>query len=129
MTINLWCLVANALWGLGLVMLEIMGKTATAGTAWNSGNRDHTPVFLPWVQRAGRALANHKENLPLFAIAVLVVHLAGKADRISAIAAVGYVIARALHGLLYVAGIRKVRTIVWLLGLACNLVLLSRLFA
>ena len=108
---------------------EITGKTATAGTAWSSGNRSDTPVFPPWVQRAGRALANHKENLPLFAVAVVVVHLASRADRISAMAAVGYVVARALHGLLYVAGVTKLRTVVWLLGFFCNMVLLSRLFA
>lgn len=129
MTIDLWSLVLNALWGFGLVMLEIIGKTAIAGTAWNRGNRNDTPTFPPWVQRTGRALSNHKENLPLFAVAVLVVHLAGKADRISAMAAIGYVVARALHGLLYVAGVTMVRSIVFLLALCCNLILLSRLFA
>lgn len=129
MTTELWCLVVNALWGLGLIMLEVAGKTAVAGTVWNNGNRDVSPVFPGWVQRTGRALSNHKENFPLFAVAVLVVHMASKEDRISSIAAVAYVSARALHGLLYVAGVTKLRTLAYLAGMGCVFVVLSRLCA
>ncbi|MDX2020306.1 MAG: MAPEG family protein [Deltaproteobacteria bacterium] len=129
MTTELWCLVGNALWGLGLVMLEITGKTAVAGSAWNSGNRETSPVFPVWVQRAGRALANHQENFPLFAVAVLVVHLAGKEDSISGTAALAYVAARAVHGVLYVAGVTKLRTLAFLVGLCSVFAILSRLLS
>jgi len=128
MTTDLWCLVANALWGLGLVTVEISGKTKIAGVAWNKGNRDDTPLFPAWIKRTSSALANHKENLPLFIVAVLVVHLAGKADHISALGAQGYVVARALHALLYIGGVTGLRTLAWLAGLASMLVVLSRLF-
>lgn len=129
MTTELWCLVVNALWGLGLVMLEVAGKTSVAGTVWNSGNRDAAPDFPAWVQRTGRALANHKENFPLFAVAVIVVHLAGKHDRTSGIAAVTFVVARAMHALLYVGGVTKLRTVAYLVALASVFVVLSRLLA
>lgn len=127
-TVDLGCLVVQALWGAGLVTLEAVGKTATAGPAWNVGNRDTEPAFPAWVQRTGRALANHKENFPLFLAAVVVAHLAGAADRTTAIASVVYVVARALHGILYVAGITGLRTIAYLTGVAAALVILSRPF-
>lgn len=127
MTTDLWCLVANTLWGLVLINIESIGKARTAGTAWNMGNRDAEPAFPEWVKRAGRALANHKENLPFFLVAIVVVHLAGKNDRVSALAAVTYVVARALHGLLYVAGITKIRSAAYLVGLGATLVIFSRL--
>jgi uncharacterized MAPEG superfamily protein len=127
MTIDLWCLVANAMWGFGLVMLEITGKTRAAGRDWNAGNREQQPTFPAWVERAGRALGNHKENFPLFLTAVLVVHLAGKADRVSAIAAMVYVGARVLHGVLYVMGVKVLRSVAFFFGSISILAVLSRL--
>lgn len=127
MSTDLWCLVANALWGAVLVQAEILGKTKAAGSAWNVGNRDKEPEWPAWIQRTTRALNNHKESFPLFLTAVLVVHLSGAADRTSAAACVVYVIARALHGVLYVAGITKIRTVAFLTGFGAVLVLLSRL--
>lgn len=127
MTIDLWCLVVNALWGLGLVFLEVGGKTRAGGSAWNAGNRETEPDAPPWVGRAGRALSNHKENFPLFLTAVLVVHLVGKSDRVSAVGALVYVAARALHAVLYVKGVEKVRSFAFLLGLIGVFVILSRL--
>ncbi len=129
MRIELWCLVVVALWGAGLVMLEILGKTRILGPSWNAGNRaDAERAFPEWIARTGRALNNHKENFPLFATAVLVVHLAGRSDNVSAAAAVVHVAARALHGVVYVAGITHVRTVAFLIGLSSCLVILSRLF-
>src|SRR5262249_40616160 len=113
-TTDLGCLVANALWGGALVSAEIFGKTRTAGTDWNLGNRAEEPSFPEWVRRASRALANHKENFPLFLTAVIVVHLTGRADQTSAIASVVYVIARALHGLLYIRGLKVARSAAYL---------------
>lgn len=127
MSTDLWCLVVNALWGVALVQIEVTGKTKAAGTAWNIGNREKTPAFPAWVDRTTRALNNHKETFPLFLTAVLVVHLSGAADRISAIACIVYVLARAAHGLLYIAGITKLRSAAFLVGAAAVIVLLTRL--
>ena len=127
MTTDLFCLVANALWGWVLIQIEARGKTAKAGLAWNMGNRDVEPEMPPWVHRARRAIANHKENFPFFLTAVVVVHLAGRADRVSALAAIVYVVARAAHGLIYTAGITKVRSAAYLVGLVATFVIFSRL--
>jgi uncharacterized MAPEG superfamily protein len=127
MTLDLACLALNALWGFCLVLLEIGGKTRVAGPAWNAGNRDKTPDVPEWVARAGRALANHKENFPFFATAVLVVHLAGRADRVTGIAAVVYVVARLAHAVVYVAGITGVRSVVFTVGAIATLVIYGKL--
>lgn len=127
MTADLWCLIITALWGVALAQIEVAGKTKAAGAAWNIGNRATEPTFPEWVNRASRALANHKENFPVFLTAVLVVHLAGKEDKVSDIGCVVFVIARVLHGLVYIAGITKVRSAVFLVGAAAVLVILSRL--
>lgn len=129
MTTDLWCLVANAIWGWILVQIEARGKTAIGGLAWNMGNRDTEPEMPAWVHRVRRAIANHKENFPFFLTAVVVVHLAGKADRVSAIASITYVVARITHGLLYTAGITKIRSAAYLVGLIATLAIFSRLVA
>lgn len=129
MTIELTCLVANTLWGFLLVMIEILGKTRLAGPAWNAGNRDQEQSFPPWIQRTGRALDNHKENFPLFLTAVLVCTLSHHTDRITAAAAIAYVVLRALHGVIYIAGVKGLRSLSYLGGIACVFVLFSRLLA
>ena len=126
MTTELTCLLVNALWGLVLVFVEIGGKTRIAGPAWNAGNRDAQPSFPAWIDRTSRALSNHKENFPLFLTAVVVVHLAGRADRISAAASIVYVVARATHGLLYVAGVKGLRSAAFIGGLVATGVVMSR---
>lgn len=123
MTTDLVCLVANALWGFVLVLVEIGGKTRIAGPAWNAGNRDGAPAFPAWVDRASRALANHKENFPLFATAVIVLHLVHRNDGATALAAVAYAVARVLHGVIYLAGVPVLRTAVWVAGAAATLFL------
>lgn len=127
MTTDLWCLVANAIWGWALVSFEGSAKTRAAGLEWNQGNRETEPDVPAWVKRCGRAIANHKENFPFFLTAVVVVHLAGKADRWSAIAAVLYVIARALHGVLYTAGVTRLRSLAYLVGIGATFAIVSRL--
>lgn len=127
MTADLWCLIVLALWGVALVQIEVAGKTKAAGTDWNVGNRATEPKFPDWVNRCGRALGNHKENFPVFLTAVLVVHLAGKEDKISDIGCVVFVIFRVLHGLIYIAGVTKVRSAMFIAGALAQLVILSRL--
>ncbi len=127
MTIDLWCLVATAVWGFVLVLFEVGAKTHWAGLSWNLGNREQTLQFPQWIQRTGRALANHKENLPLFLVAVLVLHISGRADSISAAAALGYVISRIVYSLIYIFGTTGIRTIAWGASQISVLIALTRL--
>ena len=127
MTTDLACLVLNALWGLFLVTLEVGAKTRVAGRAWNLGNRDREPELPAWVSRTGRALANHKENFPLFLTAVVVTQLAHRADAVTAAAAAVYVLARVAHALLYIGGVTGARSAAHVVSVLAVLTILGRL--
>ena len=129
MTTELACLVALAVWGFVLSMVEVTGKTKAAGTEWNAGNRESEQKFPEWVERAGRALGNHKENFPLFLTAVVVTHLVHRTDSVTAWAAIAYVGLRVAHGLVYIAGIQKLRSLLFLGSLICVFAIFSRLLA
>ena len=81
------------------------------------------------IARAQRAMANHAENLILFAIAVVVVTLSDESTRLTATCAWLYVVARLLYVPAYVFGLAPVRSLVWGVGwVATLLMILAALF-
>lgn len=129
MTTDLWMLAFFTLWGLVLIYLPATGRLLTAGVAWGLGNREARPDFAAWIGRAERAQANHAENWPLFAAAVVIVHLAGKADPVSGVACEIFLGARIAHALFYVAGVTGVRTLAYYAGVGAMLTVWARLLA
>ena len=92
-------------------------------------NRDAPPPHTGPAARAQRAMANHTENLILFAIAVTVVTLSDEATRFTATCAWLYVIARILYVPAYVAGHPPLRALAWGLGwVSTLLMILAALF-
>ena len=65
------------------------------------------------------AQQNAWEALALFGTAVIVAHLAGADPGQSATAAVVFVLARVLHGVLYISDLAPLRTLVFVVGLGC----------
>jgi uncharacterized MAPEG superfamily protein len=128
MTRDLVCLVVLALWTLPLNYMGSIGRMWVAGTLWGWSNRDVVVEPPPWSARGERAQRNHLENLPMFMVLVLVLHLTGKHDDVTALACMAFVVARMAHGVLYVAGVLYARTLAYWASLACLAVLLSRLF-
>ncbi|MFT4624763.1 MAG: putative MAPEG superfamily protein [Myxococcota bacterium] len=113
MTTDLWMLAAAALLTWILIMADATPGILNNGIGWASGNRDVTPDPEGLHGRLHRASENMKENLPLFAVLVLVVHVAGEADPTSAIGAQVFVCARVLHAIVYAVGVPWLRTAVW----------------
>ena len=74
-----------------------------------------------WGQRAKRAHLNMVENLAHFAVLVIVAHLAGKANDVTALAAQIYFWARLGHVLVFYAAIPWVRTIAFVIGIAAEI--------
>jgi hypothetical protein len=66
-----------------------------------------------WGARAERAHRNLLENLPIFSTVVLVVHVTGHANSASALGAMIFVVGRALHAIVYLMGVRYLRTAVF----------------
>src|ERR1700712_4098285 len=78
---------------------------------------DPTQRPLPlWGKRADRAYINAVENFAPFAALVIVAHLAGKSDAMTAFWATCFFWLRLAHAAVYLLGIPLIRTIIFTLG-------------
>jgi len=129
MTTDLWMLVWTAVLCVLLTVPYGVGRIlAPGGSEWGFGNRE-TPIEAPpWVGRAVRAHLNLVENLPAFAILVLVAHVSGHANATTALGATIFFWARVAHVATYIAGIIYARTAVFFLGVIAEVMILRQLF-
>ena len=129
MTTDLTMLIWTALLCLLVPTVYLVGRSSTpGGLAWGIGNREKPFEFPAWVGRAERAHANLVENLPAFAILVLVAHVAGKANAMTATGATLFFWGRVAHVAVYVAGIPYLRTAVFFVGTVGELMILLQLW-
>jgi uncharacterized MAPEG superfamily protein len=78
---------------------------------------DPTPRPLPpWGKRADRAYINSVETFAPFAALVIAVHLAGKANAMTAFWATSFFWLRLAHAAVYLLGIPYLRTLIFTLG-------------
>ncbi len=127
MTTDLTMLVAACL--LAVVQLFLYARLGNrdAGVAYSAGPRDEpVPTLSRLTGRAHRAYLNLLETLPLFAIAVLVAHVAGKADAATALASQVYLVARIAYVPAYLSGVPWLRSIIWGVALFAILTILFR---
>ncbi|CAA9547083.1 MAG: hypothetical protein AVDCRST_MAG23-2639 [uncultured Sphingosinicella sp.] len=121
-------------WGCVLALVHIFTavrfKTRQYGTAWNRGARDEElPPPQPIVGRLARAQANFFETFPIAVAAILIVEVAGRTDRWTAIGALVWLAARIVYLPLYAFGVPKVRTVVFLISVGgIALILRAALF-
>lgn len=129
MTTDLWMLVWTALLGLLMPAVYLVGRTqAPGGMEWALGNRNQPLEIAPWTARAIRAHHNLTENLAPFAILVLVAHVTGRANGMTALGATIFFWARVAHFAVYTAGLIGVRTAVFFLGAFGELLILFQLW-
>lgn len=110
-------------WTLVLAFVQIllfdMARTSQYGMKWNTGARDETVPPLNLVAaRLKRAQDNLFETLPLFIGAVLIAHVAGRESDVTAAGTQVYFWGRVVYVPLYAAGIRNLRSFVWLISTA-----------
>lgn len=78
---------------------------------------DPTPRPVPvWGRRADRTYMNAVESFAPFAAMVLVAHVAGKADAMTAFWAAFFFWMRVIHAVVYLAAIPYIRTLVFTAG-------------
>jgi uncharacterized MAPEG superfamily protein len=119
MTTELSVLAWACLLGIVHIFAAVRVKTRQYGTRWNMGARDEElPPPQPLVGRFARAQANYFETFPIAAAAILIVTVAGLADRWTALGALLWLGARIIYLPLYAAGIPKLRTFVFLISIA-----------
>lgn len=116
-------------WALVLALVQILLastlRTAETGLTYNMGPRDaQAPPVRPITARAQRAQANLLETLPIFAVAVLIAHVAGREGELTLWGSYAYIAARVLYVPLYVFGVPVVRSLAWGVSLAGIVVIL-----
>lgn len=123
MTTPFWCLFVAGL--LPYVWVGI----AAAERRKQFGKADNKLPRLQEAQLAGRgarAMGAHNnafETFPFFAAAVIVAHIAGADPGWSTIFALAFVLARIVHGFLYLADIDVMRSLSFGVGQVCSIAL------
>lgn len=128
MTPDLQMLVWSAALFLVQMAVAAIGTQGQVGLPALAGNRDDLPPITGWAGRARRAHANMLENLAVFAIVVLVAHVAGKANATTALGAALFFWARLAYAVIYVAGVPWLRTATWAVSVAGIVLIFTQLF-
>jgi uncharacterized MAPEG superfamily protein len=119
MPVELFILALGALLLLVHIFPAVHLKTRQYGTKWNTGARDETlPPLDPVAGRLARAQANFQETFPIAIVALLGVVIAGRTSQWTALGGWIWLGARIVYLPLYAAGVPKIRTLVWAIGLA-----------
>lgn len=104
-----------ALW-IPYVVCQVM----TNGFLKPQNYADPTPRPVPlWGKRADRVYLNAVEAFAPFAALVIVAHLSGKLNQMTAFWAVAFFWLRATHAVVYWLGLPYIRTLVFTLGFVC----------
>ena len=122
MTTELWMLLASAVLMQAMPFIYGPGFIKALGQAKMIGNRDEMPAVEGWFARAKRGHANMAENLLPFAAVVLVAHAVGVHSGWTRGAAVVFFVARLAHFASYLAGVGPPRTLAYVVGVICTLV-------
>jgi uncharacterized MAPEG superfamily protein len=120
MTTDLNYLAWTALLTAALWIPYVVAQVRTNGFLTPANYVDPTPRPLPsWGKRADRTYLNAVECFAPFAALVIVTHLAGKADAMSAFWVAAFFWIRLAHAITYLFGTAYVRTILFTLGFVC----------
>jgi uncharacterized MAPEG superfamily protein len=109
-------------WTLVLAFVQIIlfdvVRTGQYGLKWNTGARDEdVPPLSALGGRLKRAQDNLFETLPLFAIAVLIAHVADRNGVLTCWGSAIFLGARVLYVPLYAFGVKQLRSLVWLVSI------------
>jgi uncharacterized MAPEG superfamily protein len=113
---------AMLLWASILYVAQVLVAATAAdinnGIAWGLGNRENIPVLQGWGGRAQRAYVNMAENLLPFACLVLIAYSSGRLGEFSVWGAQIFLVSRLLYAVLYMAGVKILRSLAYFGGLA-----------
>ena len=117
----------------GLLQVVQMGigavtMTRQHGRDYNASPRDANLPLTGLAGRADRALKNHYESLPLFAIGVLAITLLDKGTGLSEWLAWTYLAARIFYVPAYLMGLSPWRSLIWMVGFVATILLLLLAF-
>ena len=117
MTTDLKYLAFTAILTAALWIPYIVCQVMTNGFLAAENYVDPAPRPVPvWGKRADRAYLNAVETFAPFAALVIVAHVGGKADAMTAFWAACFFWLRLAHAVVYLIGIPYVRTVIFTLG-------------
>ncbi|MDA0261870.1 MAG: MAPEG family protein [Proteobacteria bacterium] len=129
MTVDLWMLIASTmLFFVMYAMFQGFALIQHIGLAGAAGNRDQVPAASGWKGRVNRTVKNHSDNLIVFAILVVVAHISGNANDMTATGAVVFFAARLVHAACYITGVSWIRTLAWVTCVVGMAIIFSQLF-
>jgi len=109
------------------VLIAAASASQFVGIPTLAGNREDLPVLTGFAGRARRAHLNMVENMVLFAVLVLIAHVAGKANATTAMGALVFFWARIVYALIYLLGVPWLRTVAWLVSVVGMAMIASQL--
>src|SRR5260370_33933179 len=128
MSTDLKYLAFTAFLSASLWIRYVVAQVTTNGFPAPPNYADPTPRPLPlWGKRADRTHVNAVETFAPFAALVITVHLAGKANAMTAFWATSYFWLRLGHAVVYLLGIPYMRLVILSLGLVAVDAILSEL--
>lgn len=114
-----------------LAFVQVMPISVAQNKTWGPkvvvSNRENTPPLPAWGNRSIAAHRNLLENLPLFAVLVLVAHVTGLANDMTALGAEIFVGARALYAVAYIVG-TPLRSVLFVISFVGENLILLQLF-
>ena len=120
MTIAFYCVVV----GLFIpVILAGISKKNIAVRYNNESPRDHIAHLSGKEKNAYNAEQNHYENFSVFAVAVLTAHWLGHDQSVIDLLAIIFIASRMLHATFYITNNGTLRSVSYLIGLACTIAL------
>jgi uncharacterized MAPEG superfamily protein len=123
MTTPFWCLLVAVLIPYFLSPIVVAQRVKQLGKLDNKYPREQQAKLTGLGARAQAAENNAFEALPIFASAVFVSHLAGANPSTAATLSLVFIAARLAHAIFYLTNIDALRSLSWLVGLACCIAL------
>jgi uncharacterized MAPEG superfamily protein len=114
-TIAYWCVLAAA-----LLPYAFTSFAKFSGPGFNNYKpREFLEKLDGARKRSHWAQLNAFESFPMFAAAVIIAHQLQAAQSTLDLLAIGYVVLRALYGVLYIANQAALRSMVWFASMGC----------
>ena len=111
------------------ILIAALAADIQNGIAWGIGNREENPAVEGWGGRAKRAHVNMSESLLPFACLVLIAYTLGRTGELSTLGAEIFLVSRLAHAVLYIAGVKVLRSLAYFGGLAGILLIIVQLFS
>jgi uncharacterized MAPEG superfamily protein len=112
----------------GVIWMPIIVNRLAEMGPWKALSNPEPDVrpHASWAYRMAHAHRNAVENLVVFAPLAVIVHILGLGSPLTAAAAAVFFFARVVHAVIYTFGIPLLRTIAFVIGFVCQMILAAR---